>query len=113
MATSDVTEQLEKQFLPKELRIGKRSQEFPTWTGLVSSAVSKIPAPSMSEIAKAGKAEVSLAAGEQAAGALEIGATVRAHSLQSLGHLSPPPFPDPLYSPESNWMVGARGRVLT
>jgi len=37
--TSDVTKQLEKQFLLKELRIGKRSQEFPTWMGLISSAV--------------------------------------------------------------------------
>ena len=35
--TSDATEQLEKQFLLKELWIGKRSQPFPTWTGLVSA----------------------------------------------------------------------------
>ena len=30
-------EQLEQRFLLKELRIGCRSQQFPTWTGLVSS----------------------------------------------------------------------------
>jgi len=34
---SDATEHVEKQFLLKELSIGKRSQQFPTWTGLVST----------------------------------------------------------------------------
>jgi len=33
----DPGELLEKQFLLKELRIGKRSQEFPTWSGMVYS----------------------------------------------------------------------------
>ena len=32
----DAGELLEKQFLLKELRIGKRSQEFPTWAGIVN-----------------------------------------------------------------------------
>jgi len=39
---SDATGQLEKQFLLKELRIGKRSQQFPTWTGLVSAQTQTI-----------------------------------------------------------------------
>jgi len=34
--TLDASEQLEQRFLLKQLRIGCRSQEFPTWTGLVS-----------------------------------------------------------------------------
>jgi len=39
---SDATEHVEKQFLLKELSIGKRSQQFPTWTGLVSTQTATI-----------------------------------------------------------------------
>ena len=46
--TSDPGERLEKLFLLKELRIGTRSQDFPTWTGQVSSVTQTVSAEKVS-----------------------------------------------------------------
>jgi len=46
--TSDPGEILEKIFLLKELRIGTRSQDFPTWTGQVSSVTQTVSAEKVS-----------------------------------------------------------------